>query len=244
MKKSIAFIAIVSVFLNCSNNGVSSSTSSLDNGLIGYYPFNGNAKNLSGQGNNGTIYGATPTADRFGNPACAFRFNGIDNYITFSWGWLFPDIEGFTVSAWVYAEDTTRGMALYTGAGMGECQISVDERGLLFAVKLIDDTSKYSNGWFTAIPPLISGRFVHVAGVYRRGHSIQLRIDGALAQEISIPENDLFHGLPEYAPAIGSYSPNHFYKFRGMWLGVIDDVRIYGRALTETEIQNLHATEK
>ena len=39
----------------------------LDSGLVAYYPFNGNANDESGNGNNGTVNGATLTADRFGN---------------------------------------------------------------------------------------------------------------------------------------------------------------------------------
>lgn len=34
------------------------------NGLVGYYPFTGNANHLSGNANNGTVNGATLTADR------------------------------------------------------------------------------------------------------------------------------------------------------------------------------------
>ena len=46
------------------------------NGLVGYWPFNGNANDASGNGNNGTVNGATLTADRFGNPNSAYQFNG------------------------------------------------------------------------------------------------------------------------------------------------------------------------
>lgn len=31
------------------------------NGLVGWWPFNGNINDLSGNGNNGTVFGATPT---------------------------------------------------------------------------------------------------------------------------------------------------------------------------------------
>jgi len=40
----------------------------LNEGLVAYYPFNGNADDASGNGNNGTINGAVLTDDRFGNP--------------------------------------------------------------------------------------------------------------------------------------------------------------------------------
>jgi len=40
-------------------------------GLTGYYPFSGNAEDASSHGRNGTVNGATLTADRFGNPNSA-----------------------------------------------------------------------------------------------------------------------------------------------------------------------------
>jgi hypothetical protein len=51
------------------------------NGLVGWWPFNGNANDESGNGNNGTVNGATLTTDRFGNANKAFSFDGIDDYI-------------------------------------------------------------------------------------------------------------------------------------------------------------------
>jgi hypothetical protein len=48
------------------------------NGLVGWWPFNGNANDESGNGNNGTVNGATLTADRFGNAGKAYSFDGTD----------------------------------------------------------------------------------------------------------------------------------------------------------------------
>ena len=44
------------------------------NGLVGWWPFNGNANDESGNGNNGTVNGATLTTDRFGNANKAYSF--------------------------------------------------------------------------------------------------------------------------------------------------------------------------
>ena len=52
------------------------------NGLIGYWPFNGNANDESGTGNDGTVNGATLTADRFGNANAAYDFDGVNDNIT------------------------------------------------------------------------------------------------------------------------------------------------------------------
>lgn len=52
----------------------------IDSGLVTYYPFNGNAIDESGYGNNGTVFGASLTSDRFGVENSAYLFDG-DDYI-------------------------------------------------------------------------------------------------------------------------------------------------------------------
>jgi hypothetical protein len=51
------------------------------NGLVGYWPFNENANDESGNGNNGTVNGATLTTDRFGNVGKAYSFDGVNDFI-------------------------------------------------------------------------------------------------------------------------------------------------------------------
>ena len=53
------------------------------NGLVGYWPFSGNANDVSTNGNNGTNNGAILTADRFGNVNSAYDFDG-NSYISFT----------------------------------------------------------------------------------------------------------------------------------------------------------------
>ncbi|HRE73842.1 MAG TPA: lectin-like protein [Flavobacteriales bacterium] len=75
--------------------------SSLSSGLILHYPFNGNANDASGGGNNGTLQGGvTPIADRFGSLNSALALNGTTGHITVPSGAWF-DGGPFTVSAWV-----------------------------------------------------------------------------------------------------------------------------------------------
>ena len=51
----------------------------ITNGLVAAYEFNGNANDVSGNGNNGVVNGATLTADRFGNANSAYSFDGTGN---------------------------------------------------------------------------------------------------------------------------------------------------------------------
>jgi hypothetical protein len=53
----------------------------LQNGLVGYWPFCGNANDESGNGNNGVVNGATLAEDRFGNVGNAYSFDGVDDDI-------------------------------------------------------------------------------------------------------------------------------------------------------------------
>jgi hypothetical protein len=215
-------------------------TNSRSEDLLGYYPFNGNANDESARGQHGSVHGAVLTKDRFGKQNSAYRFDGVDSYISFPSGWIPGNTEGFTVSAWILAEEKTRGIAIYTGAIRGESQIAIDEDGLFFGV----DMATNPNTWFKASAQVETGKFIHVVGVYRRGQKIQLWINGELRQETSIPLNDLYHGAKPYIASIGSYSPNHFSFQRAIWLGAVDDVRLYGRALGDDEIRRLYISEK
>src|SRR6516165_8324057 len=55
----------------------------LTNGLVAYYPFNGNANDASGKGNNGNPGTAQLAPDRFGIAQSAYYFKGTNSFITF-----------------------------------------------------------------------------------------------------------------------------------------------------------------
>ena len=89
MKKTIfLFLIMISVF-SCSrewrnplgpdedNDSISLPT----DGLVAWYPFNGNANAESWNGNDGVINGPVLTSDRFNNATNAYSFDGLDDYI-------------------------------------------------------------------------------------------------------------------------------------------------------------------
>lgn len=79
----------------------------LDSGLVGYWPFNGNANDLSANGNNGTVSGATLTTDRFGNANSAYYFNGTSAYITVPNSTSLNPQNAISLCAWYYSADFT-----------------------------------------------------------------------------------------------------------------------------------------
>jgi len=53
----------------------------LNKGLVAYYPFNGNANDMSGNNNNPVFNNAVLATNRFGEPNSAYHFNGVDTYM-------------------------------------------------------------------------------------------------------------------------------------------------------------------
>ncbi len=101
-RKSVYALSLLVVGIGLAVNGYSQSF--LTNGLLAYYPFNGNANDASGNGHNGTVNGAVLTADRFGIPNQAYYFDGASAYITSPLnGAVFQG--DFTASVWINAHD-------------------------------------------------------------------------------------------------------------------------------------------
>lgn len=72
----------------------------LQNGLVAFYPFCGNANDASGNGFNGTVNGAALTTNRFGTANSAYAFNGNNAHITVNGNARFASPQ-MTISAWV-----------------------------------------------------------------------------------------------------------------------------------------------
>src|SRR6202040_973684 len=72
----------------------------LTNGLVAYYPFNGNDNDASGNGNNGIVNNAFLVADRFGNGASAYEFDGSNSVITVD-SLASTNLAELTLSVWI-----------------------------------------------------------------------------------------------------------------------------------------------
>jgi hypothetical protein len=72
----------------------------LTNGLIAYYPFSGGPTDSSGNGNHGSVEGATLTYDRFGSADAAYSFDGISQKILAAIPNIPVGVENRTLSLW------------------------------------------------------------------------------------------------------------------------------------------------
>jgi hypothetical protein len=110
MKKLAIGISSLLIVLNISCSDDDENTPSppqqsninLTTGLVAYYPFSGNANDVSGNANNGTVYGATLVSDRNGVQNSAYSFNGTNNYISTNDSNSLSLNGDFSISLWFY----------------------------------------------------------------------------------------------------------------------------------------------
>jgi len=204
-------------------------------GLIGYYPFNGNADDASPTGNDGTVVNATLTNDRYGNPDSAYHFAGNAS-IDFSTG--FGNPSAGTVAAWVTVEDYQ--------TGFNQLNLIVGQRDN-FQLGLGDSSLGADGQWISRLrapsfvnaigskPDPVPSDWIHVATVWD-GSDLILYVDGN--EENRVGANIL-------AAATGAMKFGmHPFASQNYWYGNIDDVVIYDRALEPGEIRQLMAPEQ
>jgi uncharacterized protein (TIGR02145 family) len=207
------------------------------NGLVGYWPFNGNANDASGNGNNGTVNGATLTTDRFGNVGRAYSFNGsTGNINNINLGYdtsicLKPN-KPLSISFWYLANSDGAIISKYQNGDAGQSTIYIGESSTALGVLAVG-----GNG--TASFPTCNtniNTWKNIVITYLGGNATVF-VNGVINCTMSFPINATTSNLPLL---VGSTNcplndPNcNWFK------GKIDDIAIYNRVITATEIQNLY----
>ncbi|MFC1585687.1 FISUMP domain-containing protein [Fibrobacterota bacterium] len=196
--------------------------SSLTDGLIAYYPFNGNANDESGQANNGTVNGATLTTDRFGSADKAYNFDGVDDFISIgdSPDW---DAPYKSICAWARPTTDQKNMKLLFREGYTE------DSGFELVYGGQYGGSFYSGGWKLAYAAGQHNEWSHVVAI-NNGSNVLLYVNGVLTTGESCGPSVAGSGILYIGQHIGG-------GYR--WEGYIDEIRIYNRVLTDAEIQLL-----
>jgi hypothetical protein len=219
-----------------------SAQSWLTNGLIAYYPFNGNANDASGNGFNGTVYGATLSTNRFGYTNQAYLFGGPSAYITVPFSsTVFSN--DFTTSVWFKANDYANGFPtlLYEENQSLTLQIGGLACGCSGPGHLVS-YSAYAAATFSWFldraqqTPI--GTYCQVV-ITKAGTNVtmylnsQVAVTGFVSNPTTQPGNTLWIGRSQTEDVPGAY----------VFHGTLDDIRIYNRALSSNEVAQLYAIE-
>jgi hypothetical protein len=224
MKKTILFL-VMAVALTTSTLFAQVPSYVPSNGLVGYWPFNGNANDESGNGNNGTVNGATLTADRFGNANNAYSFDGVDDFINLG-GYVLNSPQEYTIDMWIKLNNSDFSY-LFSQATNGEIQIQLDGSGN------IKSWNKLTNGGSVSIGTTVPNfsEWHHITSVFNNNTKIlQFVIDGQYFSTI-IPNNVNIQSF--VGPALLGRQSNLSENF---YSGYLDDIGIWNRALTQQEI--------
>ncbi len=207
-------------------------------GLVGYWSFNGNANDESGNGNNGIVYGATLTSDKSGKTNAAYFFDGLNDRIEFS-DRNFSNVK-FSISIWVNSQSSSSN----GGAVIGKTNWS-DAQAEGFGFGVSPTELYYSVKGLSCVPgqgwngnKSVKGRdfdnnWKHVVLVFD-GISKYLYVDKVLINKSTIQNSAV--NCPGGQIRLGAWWQNDPIWFKGS----IDDLGIWNRVLTEEEIESLN----
>jgi hypothetical protein len=225
------------------------------NGLVSWYPFSGNANDESGNGNHATVNGAVLTNDRFSTPNAAYAYDGVNDYL-FGNASTFPVAER-TVAVWMYTNSinaNSLGMQVF-GYGGGTCsqswlmQIDNLTPFTAFFTNNSYELSIGCNNWLTALPFGVNGtpqtpnnnwqHWVITNGPGGVDFYINGNYAGGITNPISgtgVAGKNFFIGACSDSTGMMPFQ-DAYLKF---WNGILDDIGIWNRVLTQQEISGLY----
>lgn len=198
------------------------------NGLIAAYALDGNARDRSGNDRHGVVQGAKAGTDRFGHAGAAMQFDGrsfIELPIDINPG----TTPRLTFTAWVRADDISpiRQVMSHDDGGFDR-SLGIDTRGGGAGWSLFTGSSGV-----LGFKPVEKGRWTFVAGVWdQTTHKALLQVDDQIFEKTGNFGGSRYKLNLGRNPGYGEY-----------FVGAIDDVRLYDRALDANEINTIRADQ-
>jgi len=183
MNRKVLLLVILASVLATPTNHLKAD---LTEGLVGYWPLDGNAEDMSGNGNHGAIEGnVSPTTDRFGVPDSAMSFPGnTSDYIDLGQPSILLIKGAMTVAAWVRADTMTQNGRILAKQGPSSGRswsIQLESSGdfARFDVGINPTDRVRADSEALTFGP---DEWWHIAGVFRPGEAVELYINGELVK--------------------------------------------------------------
>ena len=210
------------------------------NGLIAHYPLDGDTKDKSGAANDGTGTAVTPTADRYGVANGAYLFNGVNSVITVPHS-AAQNAMPLTVACWFKIAGTWQGegalVGKYSAASWSGWQLGINPSTHLVPWYLVSQTNTVIGDY--GGPPFLGGgnldnAWHHAIFTVDAAMGGRLYLDGALVSQ---------RDWVGPAGAAATASVLRVGQYVGSFNGAIDEVRIYNRALSATEVVQFYLAQ-
>jgi hypothetical protein len=214
-------------------------------GLVAYYPFNGNAKDESGNGNDGEVKGAILATDRHGEDRKAYEFDGESNRIEIK-PFVSQKFSSITFSAWINTSDERPTKHIFSNYKEGDASahwfhVLLAEGGPAGHISIQADDGRQDR-----VPPFLVANKSTSDEQWHQIVATWDSIDGKLSIYLDGEQDDSRDiGIKtslnlKYPIWIGGQNIRSKRYFKGS----IDDVRIYNRALSEEQVKALYDLEK
>jgi len=217
----------------------------VNEGLVAYYPFtDGSLQDFSGNANNGTNNGATKTTDRHGIAGNAMSFDGVDDWIEIPDSpYLDFGIGEFTLTGWLRYPSQVGGSHNYSAILIKSRLINPWEGFTIFVDEPSSGNMEFrvtaaSNNQLNTSGLQLNNNQWYQFVALRQGTSLKLWLNGELSLTKTVLQTNVTNDQPLW---IGV---NHLVRNSQNYKGSLDDIRIYNRALSDTEIQQLYTLEK
>jgi hypothetical protein len=205
-------------------------------GLVGYWPFNGNANDESVNGNNGTVNGAILSSDRFGNSNAAYSFDGIDDWILIENQEQFNFNNRFTINAWINTNTVLGTKKIVTK--LQDCD---DSYILQLTNNQIDfQLAQGCGNWisYNNIQENLLNNWHALTATFDIDSAlVKLYFDGGLISE-QARDSQVTSSTANLV--FGNFFNNGMYPDQ-LFFGLIDDIGVWNRALTQEEITSLYS---
>lgn len=197
------------------------------NGLVAHYPMDGSAIDASVNGNNGLLSQTNAVSNRFGIPASALEFDGVNSLFQASTPGFFPLTGDFSISFWMFSTGQDRmhifNLGDYSGGALDNFTLSTNNGSAAYF---------YWNGpgnnalMWANHSQLTNGKWHHLVFT-RASNQLSFYVDKTLMKTAT------------FVGAIGSNLPliigDSDFKFKGK----MDELAIYNRALSAVEIASV-----
>ena len=239
----------------------------INDSLVAYYPFDGNAQDSSGNGYNGTIDGAVLTTDRFGNPNSAFSFQKGENI---SLGNVLNNVfagvgKRFSYSVWVKPSAYNSNNMIIAKHSDGGCALTQPIPQFQHFLRLLNGITEFeyfssdgANGRFVGGSTSITdtSKWYHIVMIYDGTINTNDGLDRVTLYVNDIPEatsfartsvgslpdmevTDTYVGIGEYLTSTG-VPCDSLLTFNGK----IDDIHVYSRLLSSCNVHELYSIKE
>jgi hypothetical protein len=213
------------------------------NGLVAFYPFDGNANDISSNQLHGNVTGAALSVDRSGNANSAYFFDGMDDYINMGNPVPLQITNSITLSVWIKqthishidniisklaSSSEKRGYQLCTNYYLGTTTAGVDMFTYLYP-SCVYTTAKFGKLGPSSWEFFTVTRNDRVARFYQNGIFLYEKLY-PLDCQLNSTQGNFIVARADLTAGVGS----------GNFTGNIDDVAVYDRALSDQEVVKLY----